>query len=123
MALFEDERKLRVTIMLTREQRDELQELAERAEVSRSQVARAALAEGIAAVRRIMDRHAEAWDWYHLAEGNAVTHPPGWAIEEAEGEIDDFDGRKTVGGEPTDEYVRWLFERYGRAMEIVEAGG
>ena len=55
MALFEDAPKLRVTIMLSREQRDELQELANRAGVSRSQVARVALVEGIAAVRRRMD--------------------------------------------------------------------
>ena len=55
MALFEDASKLRVTIMLTREQRDELQELADRAELSRSQVARAALVEGMTAVRRTID--------------------------------------------------------------------
>ena len=54
MALFEDERKLRVTIMLTREQRDELDNLVKLAggEVSRSRVARAALTEGIVQVRR-----------------------------------------------------------------------
>ena len=54
MALFEDERKLRVTIMLTREQRDELDNLVKLAggEVSRSRVARAALTEGMVEVRR-----------------------------------------------------------------------
>ena len=54
MALFEDERKLRVTIMLTREQRDELDNLVKLAggEVSRSRVARAALTEGMVQVRR-----------------------------------------------------------------------
>ena len=54
MALFEDERKLRVTIMLTREQRDELDNLVKIAggEVSRSRVARAALTEGMVQVRR-----------------------------------------------------------------------
>ena len=54
MALFEDERKLRVTIMLTREQRDELDNLVKLAggEVSRTRVARAALTEGMVQVRR-----------------------------------------------------------------------
>ena len=54
MALFEDERKLRVTIMLTREQRNELDNLVKLAggEVSRSRVARAALTEGMVQVRR-----------------------------------------------------------------------
>ena len=54
MALFEDERKLRVTSMLTREQRDELDNLVKLAggEVSRSRVARAALTEGMVQVRR-----------------------------------------------------------------------
>ena len=54
MALFEDERKLWVTIMLTREQRDELDNLVKLAggEVSRSRVARAALTEGMVQVRR-----------------------------------------------------------------------
>ena len=54
MALFEDERKLRVTIMLTREQRDELDNLVKLAggEVSRSRVARVALTEGMVQVRR-----------------------------------------------------------------------
>ena len=54
MALFEDERKLRVTIMLTREQRDELDNLVKLAGgvVSRSRVARAALTEGMVQVRR-----------------------------------------------------------------------
>ena len=54
MRLFEDERKLRVTLLLTREQRDELDNLVKLAggEVSRSRVARAALTEGMARVRR-----------------------------------------------------------------------
>ena len=54
MQLFGDERKLRVTILLTREQRDELDDLVKLAggEVSRSRVARAALTEGMARVRR-----------------------------------------------------------------------
>ena len=56
MRLFEDERKLRVTILLTREQRDELDDLVKLAggEVSRSRVARAALTEGIARVRSML---------------------------------------------------------------------
>lgn len=41
--------------MLTRDQRDELRELADRAKLSRSQVARAALVEGMTAVRRTID--------------------------------------------------------------------
>ena len=54
MTLFEDERKLRVTIMLTREQRDELDKLVKLAggEVSRSKVARVALTEGMERIRR-----------------------------------------------------------------------
>ena len=60
MALFEDERKLRVTIMLTREQRDELDNLVKIAggEVSRSRVARAALTEGMVQVRRRLTAEA-----------------------------------------------------------------
>ena len=56
MRLFEDERKLRVTILLTRDQRDELDDLVKLAggEVSRSRVARAALTEGMARVRSML---------------------------------------------------------------------
>ena len=62
MGLFEGEKLTRLTISITREQRAELVELAGRAGhgVPMAKVARAALTEGIRAVRRIMDREAAA---------------------------------------------------------------
>ncbi|MCY4439786.1 MAG: hypothetical protein OXE53_06225 [Deltaproteobacteria bacterium] len=54
MALIEEERNLPMAIMLTRDQRDELDNLVKLAggELSRSRVARVALTEGMGQVRR-----------------------------------------------------------------------
>ena len=58
MALFEDERKLRVTIMMNREQRDDLDELAKFFDTSRSSVARFALDRGVGDLQDEMKKKA-----------------------------------------------------------------
>jgi len=57
MGLFDDDQPARLTVTITKAQRRELDELAERAgrSVPMTKVARVALTEGIRVVRRIMD--------------------------------------------------------------------
>lgn len=58
MRLFDDDQPSRLTVTITKAQRRELDELAERAgrRVPMTKVARVALTEGIRVVRRIMDK-------------------------------------------------------------------
>ena len=60
MALFEEEKLIRLTVSITSEQRRELAELAKRAghKVSLARVARAALTEGMRVVRRNLEGEA-----------------------------------------------------------------
>ena len=119
MALFEDTRKQRVTIMLTREQRDELGRLAVIAGVSRSEVARSALAKGVERVREIMaaeDRNAALEHAAAVATG-MFDQPPDWATDDAVNELGDMPHNPT-----REEKDLYNYRVHRRAMELVREG-
>ena len=89
---------------------------------NRSQVVRYALERGLQGLEVKLRR--EAREHKRLAEAGIANTPPGWARDEAEGEIGELrDSAKDCDAITEDEEALWLYRVSKRAWQLVENDG
>ena len=127
MALLGKRSRIRVAFYLDAVQDDMVRQLAKRADTTGADVIRAALTYGLPLVRKEVDESGAqaaaaeleaAREWERSAEHGVPDQPPGWALDEASGELGERE-EADFEGDPDG----WLLYRYRctmRAHDLVQ---